>query len=415
MSALETGSSPAPSATLAINEAVAALRRAGRPIVNLGFGEAGLPVLPSVAGVLAEHAARNSYGPVAGTPEARASLAGWFTRRGVDTDPDQIVLAPGSKPLLYALLATLPGDLVLPRPSWVSYAAQAAMVGKHVLHVPIGEQCGGMPESGLFAKALAAARAEGRRPGVLLLTVPDNPTGTSADRETLEVVCDVAAEHELVVIADEIYAELYHDAPAFSPLPLLPERTIVTTGLSKSMALGGWRIGAVRFPSGKDGEEARRAVVACASELWSALAAPMQAAAAYVWSEPDDVRERIARSRRLHGRVAHAVYELWLEHGASCRPPQAGFYLYPALAPRPGIATSTELAAALLEHDIAVLPGTAFGDDDSALRVRVATSLLYGETDEQRLAALESSKPEALPWIAESLTRIRAALAAVAS
>src|SRR5690606_19511295 len=114
----------APSATLAINERVQARRAAGQQVLHLGFGEAGLPVLPSVARVLAEAAPLTGYPPVAGTRSARAAAAGWFARRGVATDPDQIVLAPGSKALLSAILTALPGDVVLPVPSWVSYAAQ---------------------------------------------------------------------------------------------------------------------------------------------------------------------------------------------------------------------------------------------------------------------------------------------------
>ena len=96
-------------------------------------------------------------GPVAGSPRARTAAAGWFDRRRLSTDPDQVVIAPGSKALLWALLAVLPGDVVLPQPSWVSYAAQAALAGKRVWGVPIAaDGPGGVPRSG-------GARGDARR------------------------------------------------------------------------------------------------------------------------------------------------------------------------------------------------------------------------------------------------------------
>ena len=149
-------------------------------MLHLGFGEAGLPVLPSVAERLGAAAGANGYGPVAGSPAVREAAAGYFGRRGLPTSPDRILVAPGSKALLYALLTVLPGDVVLPRPSWVSYAAQAALAGKRVFDVPIAEQAGGVPDPDALRALLSASRADGRLPAILVLTLPDNPTGTLA-------------------------------------------------------------------------------------------------------------------------------------------------------------------------------------------------------------------------------------------
>ena len=356
-----------PSPTLAANERVQAKLRAGDPVLHLAFGEAGLPVLPSVADALAAAAGQNGYGSVAGSPLMRTAAAGYFERRGVPTAPDQIVVAPGSKPLLYGLLAVLPGDVVLPRPSWVSYAAQAALAGKRVIDVPIPAEAGGVPEPAALREAVAGARAAGQRPGILVLTLPDNPTGTLASRSLVEEVCEIAREQDLLIVSDEIYRDLAHDPGAVcSPAELAPERAFVTNGLSKSMALGGWRVGFARLPDGPLGADAQRALTGLASELWSCLAAPMQHAAAHVLDEPDDVREHVARSRRLHRLVATAAHEQVVAAGAECRPPAGGFYLYPDLEParREGLETGAQLADALLErHDVAVLAGAAFGDD----------------------------------------------------
>ncbi|MBK1785458.1 pyridoxal phosphate-dependent aminotransferase [Prauserella cavernicola] len=401
------------SATLAINERLQAKRAAGEQVLHLGFGEAGLPVLPEVRDVLANAAHRNEYGSVVGSAEARQAAAGYFTRRGLPTDADDVVLAPGSKALLFGVLAVLPGDLVLPQPSWVSYAAQAALVGKRVLGVAVPEAAGGVPDPEVLDRELTRARKDGAEPGVLILTVPDNPTGTLADAALVKDVCAVAANHGLTVLSDEIYRDLVHDSTAVhSPATELPERTIVTAGLSKNMALGGYRIGFARVPR----PDVRAALVGVASEVWSSLPAPMQEVATYVLGEPPEVRAHIDASRALHGAVARAVHAEFTAAGATCRPPRAGFYLYPDLEPlrSKGFRTSTQLAEHLLDHHgVGVLAGSEFGDDPGALRFRAATSLLYGADAEQRRTALRSADPVTLPWIQRSLTHLRDALAAV--
>src|SRR5690606_16036562 len=159
---------------------------------------------------------------------------------GLPTDPDQVVLAPGSKALLHALVTALPGDVVLPVPSWVSYAAQAALAGKQVVGVPVPAAAGGVPDPDLLDGALRRARAAGRDPGVLIVTLPDNPTGTVADEALVRRVCAVAEDHDLAIVSDEIYRDLsWARRPVTSPATVAPERTIVTSGLSKSVGQGG--------------------------------------------------------------------------------------------------------------------------------------------------------------------------------
>jgi len=406
------------SPTLATDRQIKARIAAGERVLHLAFGEAGLPVIPEAAEALAAGAHLNSYGPVAGSAAARSAVAQYWARRGLPTEPEAMILAPGSKAILYALLMAIPGEVILPQPSWVSYGAQALIAGHQVTWVPTRPEAGGVPDPELLQAAILSAQAEGRRPGCLIVTLPDNPTGTLAGKALVEAVCAVAENFGVAIISDEIYRELaYQPETFYSPAQFLPERTVVTTGLSKSAALGGWRIGVARFPEGAWGSSLRAEVVALASELWSSLAAPMQVVAARVFSEPATVVEHIARSRRLHASVALAVHQLFVAAGAECRIPQGAFYLYPDFAPmRSGLAalgalSSEALAEYLLsERGVAVLAGTAFGDHSSALRFRVATSLLYGENDEQRWESLRSDRPCELPWIKDSLTRLAEAL-----
>ncbi|HEY2577356.1 MAG TPA: pyridoxal phosphate-dependent aminotransferase [Streptosporangiaceae bacterium] len=413
------------SATLAANEALAARRQRGERVLPLAFGEAGLPVLPLLRATLAEASGRNSYGPVAGLATLREAAAGYWGRRGLATDPAAVVCGPGSKPLLYGVLLALGTDVAVPRPSWVSYAAQAGLIGTRPHFVPALPGQGGVPDPALLAETVTAARAGGRHIGAVTVTLPDNPTGTLATAAAVRELCAVAAEHDMIIISDEIYRDLIHDpaAPFTSPATLAPERTVVTTALSKNLALGGWRIGAARLPGGDQvappAARLRDRLVSIASEIWSAPAGPIQQAAAVAFGEPPEVTERVARSRRLHATVARAVAARFAAAGVPGPVPRAAFYLYPDFAPwrellaaRHGVTTGQGLATLLLDrYGAGVLPAVAFGEPAGALRLRVATGLLYGSTDEQRETTLASPDPLALPWIAAALARVEEILA----
>ena len=409
------------SATLAANEAMDVRRRRGQPVLPLAFGEAGLPVHPALRAALSAATASNGYGPVAGLPALRAAAAGYWGRRTLPTSPDQVVCGPGSKALIFGVLLALGQDVAVPMPSWVTYAAQAGLINTnaHFVAVPPGE--GGICDPAGLDAACRAARDAGRPIRSVIVTLPDNPTGTLARPETVAEFCEVAAEHDLIIIADEIYRDLVHDpaTPFTSPAEIAPLRTVVTTALSKSLALGGWRIGVARLPDGALGPALRERLLGVGSEIWSAPAAPIQHAAAYAFGEPDPIIERISRSRALHASVVRAVAGRFRAAGLPVPSPQAAFYVYPDFGPwrdwlraRYQISTGAGLTRHLLErYGAGVLPASAFGEPDSALRVRVATSLLYGDTDEQREESLASSEPVTLPWVVDALDRISDILA----
>lgn len=409
------------SATLAANEAISAKRASGEYVVPLGFGEAGLPVHRGLTDRLTRHAGANGYGPVGGIAPLREAAAGYWSRRELRTEPSRVIAGPGSKPLLYAALMAVGGDVVLPQPSWVSYGAQTEMLGATPLYVPTVPGDGGVPDPQRLRDHLDHARAIGRDVRSMVMTLPDNPTGTLAAPEIIRRACEVAREYDLVIISDEIYRDLVFDAGRayLSPADVAPERTIITTGLSKSLALGGWRIGVARLPDSALGDELRERMLTIASEIWSSAAAPVQHAAAYAFTEPGELRDHIADSRRLHATVARAVAERFGAAGAEVAVPDGGFYLYPDLAPyRPhmeskwSVKTGAELSDLLLDrYAVGVLPGSAFGDGIKELKLRVATSQLYGETDPQREAALRSAYPLMLPWIAKALDRLDEVLA----
>jgi aspartate/methionine/tyrosine aminotransferase len=403
------------SATLAANEILHSRRLRGLPVLPLAFGEAGLPVHPRLREELAAASGRGGYGPVAGIPALREAVAGYWTRRGLPTSPGAVVAGPGSKPLLFAVLMAIGTDVAVPRPSWVSYAAQARLIGVTPHFVPAVPGEGGICDPAALEAVVVAAAAAGRPIRAVITTIPDNPTGRLASPAAVQALAAVAARHDLIIISDEIYRDLVHDPGAtfLSPAAVAPDRTVVTTALSKSLALGGWRIGAARLPAGPLGQAITERLRGVASEIWSAPAVPVQHAAAVGFSEPPEIAERIARSRSLHARVVRAVAGLCSAAGLSVPAPQAAFYLYPDFSAwrqpllRRGIATGEDLAGCLVErYGAGTLPASAFGERPEDLRLRLATGLLYGDTDEQREAALAAPDPLALPWIAAALAGI---------
>ncbi|MFI6149219.1 pyridoxal phosphate-dependent aminotransferase [Streptomyces sp. NPDC051109] len=403
------------SPNLLLNQAVARRQAQGESLVHLGFGEARLPVFAPLAARLAAGSAHNAYGPVDGGSEVREAVAGYFTRRRLPTTSDQVVVAPGSKPLLMAVQLVVPGDVMIPRPAWNTYAPQAALAGKRAFGVPIPDDCGGVPDPARLRQEIRAARVLGHDPRILVLTLPDNPTGTLAGPERIRELCAIAEEEDLLIVSDEIYRDIVHDpaTPFLSPAEVAPHRTVVSTGLSKTLALGGWRIGAMRFPEGDRGRQIHDGVVSAASEVWSTLAAPMQEVAAYVYNEPPEITARLAASARLHGAVARRVHGIMTGVGAECRPPTGAFYVYPDFEPlrgtlaRKGITDSLSLFEHLFdEYGIVVLAGHQLGDDERALRFKAATSLLYGATRAEQQAALDAADPVRLPHISAVLTRI---------
>ena len=137
-----------------------ARRRRGEPVLPLAFGEAGLPAHQVLRAALAQAAGCNSYGPVAGHAALREAAAGYWARRGLPTEAEAVICGPGSKALLFGLTAAIGGDVAVTRPSWVSYAAQAALSGRTAHFVP---GAGGVPDADQLARAVVGG-AGGRQP-----------------------------------------------------------------------------------------------------------------------------------------------------------------------------------------------------------------------------------------------------------
>ncbi|WP_435103250.1 pyridoxal phosphate-dependent aminotransferase [Arhodomonas sp. AD133] len=383
-----------PSATLAINEQCAELQRQGRDVFRLGLGQSPFPVPDFVTESLREHAAEKDYLAVKGLAELRAAISGYLRRtEGLDYDPDNILVGPGTKELMFIVQLVYYGDLVIPTPSWVSYAPQAHILGRQIRWLPTDPATG----MGVTADALEAhCRADPDRPRLLILNYPGNPTGIAYSAEQLQAIAEVARRYRVLVLSDEIYSGTRFDGEHVSIARYYPEGTIISNGLSKWCGAGGWRLGAFAFPSHLrwllDG------MAAVASETFTSTSAPIQYAATTAFNGGPELDRYLADSRRILAALAGFFQRTLVAAGADCRPAQGGFYLFPSFEPlrarleAHGVTDSRTLCTRLLEDTgVAVLPGSNFGRPSRELSVRLAYVDFDGST---ALDALKTGEQE---------------------
>jgi aspartate/methionine/tyrosine aminotransferase len=295
-------------------------------------------------------------------------------------------------------LRVLKGDVLIPAPSWVSYAPQAHLCQRRVFWVAADPRDCHTLTTEALESARKKALSEGADPRILVVNTPSNPTGGVYTREVAEEIATWARGAGVTVLSDEIYAAIVHGPrPHVSPAKFYPEGTIVTGGLSKAFSAGGWRLGYALVPETDAGAAVYSALRALASEVWSSPSMPVQVAALAAYRPNADMTAYLTRCARLHGHAAGRLQRALTRMGVQCPAPAGAFYLYPDFAPfadklgAQNITTSNELARHLLDAcSIATLPGTGFGDAASALRLRLATSGLFGTG-----TALEDLLPKA--------------------
>ena len=284
------------SPTLAIHQGVAELRAAGHEVIHFGFGEAPFPAPQPIVEALRAHADDTCYPPSQGMPELRAQAADYLRRRfGHEADADGILVGPGSKELIFDALMILKGDLILPSPSWVSYAPQGRMLGKRIIWAQTHPAAGYRLTPDIMAAACARSSAPQK---IMILNSPCNPTGAVYTRQELSGFAELARKHNVIIISDEIYAEITFVGEYESMSRFCPERTIVTTGLSKGFCTGGYRLGIMLVPQAMG--DVMRSLVSVASETFSCVCAPVQHAAVVAFSNDKRVREHVADAVQIH-------------------------------------------------------------------------------------------------------------------
>ena len=377
------------SATLAVTARAKALRAAGRDVIGFGAGEPDFdtpePVKLAVADALRDGATK--YAPTPGTPELREAVAARMRdHNGIDCAGSDVVVSVGAKHAAFEVVQCLvdPGDeVVVITPAWLSYRPMIELAGGTVV------ECGTSIADGFKTTPERLAACLTPRTAAVIVNSPGNPTGATYGRDELEALAMVVASHPTaVLVSDEIYEELVYPeidpaASAFSPgsLPALADRTVTLNGLSKSMAMTGWRIGWSVAP-GADGVVAG-AMTRLQSQMTSGIPTFLMPAAIEALRlqpvESPRMRETFLGRARLVTDLLSEIPRFELA------PPNGAFYAFPDISAclglrSPGgrsIDSPAGFAEALLEEaDVAVVPGEDFGE---AARTNIRISFACGE------------------------------------
>jgi len=347
-----------------------ALERQGKSIIHLEIGEPDFDTPANVveAAVDALHKGWTHYGPSAGLPELRQTIADYVSRtRGVKVTPEEVVVVPGGKPIIFFTILTLidEGDEVIyPNPCFPIYESMINYVGGRAVPIQLREE----RDFSLNVDELAALITD--RTKLIILNSPQNPTGGVMQRKDVEQVAEVIGDRNILVLSDEIYSRLLFEGEHFSimSVPGMQERTILLDGFSKTYAMTGWRMG-----YGVMRADLAAHITRLMTNSNSCTASFTQVAGIEALrGDQSSVDHMCAEFKRRRDVFVAGLNKI---KGFSCRIPKGAFYVFPNIT-KTGW-KSKPLADALLEQaGVAALSGTAFGAfGEGYLRFSVANSL----------------------------------------
>ena len=379
------------SATLEINEKSNLMIAQGKKVYKLGLGQSPFPVPTPVVEELKKYAHIKDYLPVKGLYELREAVKGYYKKsQGVEFEADNILIGPGSKELMFIAQLVMYSELLLPSPSWVSYAPQAKILGRKVTWLETKREDDWLLKSETLEEY---CKANPNTSKVMILNYPNNPTGKTYNTTQLKEIGEVARKYGVVIISDEIYGELHHEGKHISIARFYPEGTIISSGLSKWCGAGGWRLGTFAIPKELSWFADKMASVA--SETFTSVSAPIQYASIRAFEFDDEIMDYLNRSRKILKALAYYIYESFKRVGIETPLADGAFYYLPDFSNlrdrlnRKGIYTSRQLCSVVLdETSVAFLPGDDFGRPLGELTVRIAYVDFDGEV------ALEAARKE---------------------
>jgi len=325
---------------------------------------------------------------VSGLLDLREQVAKYHSKKNhYHYDSENIIIGPGSKELIFQTQLALDCDLLLPSPSWVSYEPQAQIINKKVHWINANAETNWHLSPEELDKSCDKLKSVDK---LLILNSPNNPSGTI--HNNLKEFARVAKKHNIIIIADEIYAELDFTGEYKSITHFYPENTIISSGLSKWCGAGGWRIGTLTFP--KELGYIKDSIRTIASETYTAVSAPIQFAAIKAYSE--DHSEFLENSRLILKTIADYVHNELSSVGVSCQKPQGGFYMICDFSKISNIARNFSddkiLCQTILnEVGFAMLPGSDFGLESNNLLSRIAFVDFDGEKALRLISEMELS------------------------
>lgn len=374
------------SATLEINEKSSDLEAEGKKVYRFGLGQSPFPVPRHVIESLKQNASQKDYLPVKGLYQLRKAVAESYNRRdGTTFKAENVLIGPGSKELLFLLQMIFTGDLLVASPCWVSYIPQAIILGKQVrlLHTEYDTRW-----------RVTAAQLENlceqdkinryKKPKLLVLNYPDNPSGQTYTPEELQKLAKVARKYKVLILSDEIYGEIDYSGNHCTIAKYYPEGTIISSGLSKWAGAGGWRLGTFTFPNNLWWLLDAMAIVA--SETYTSVSAPIQFAAVTAFQENGEIQEYLMNSRRILDALGEWIYQTLDSVDVKLHRPSGGFYIFGDLEAyrtkllTKNITSSRGMVDLILEETgVAILPGLDFARPKDELTFRLAFVNFNGE------------------------------------
>ena len=340
-----------PSATLAISNAASKLEADGVDVVDLSVGEPDFPTPENVveAGKEALDAGHTGYTPSNGIPELKEAIVEKLDADGLAYTTDEIIVTPGGKQALYETFQTLVDDgdeVVLLDPAWVSYEAMAKLAGGELSRIDLSES-GFQLEPVL--DDLAATVSDDTE--LLVINSPSNPSGAVFTDAALEAVRDLAVEHDVTVISDEIYDAVTYgvEQTSLGSLEGMGDRTVTINGFSKAYSMTGWRLGYLAAPEAlvEQAGKLHSHSVSCAANF-------VQHAGIEALENTD---EAVAEMRDAFEDRRDMLVELFGEHGIDVPVPEGAFYM---MLPVDGD-DQAWCEGAIEEAHVATVPGSAFG------------------------------------------------------
>ncbi len=360
-----------PSATLAINEKSKELISEGKKVYKFGFGQSPFPVPEGIVSALKKNAHKKEYMPIQGSLKLRAAIAKYINKRtGNSFSPEDIIVSPGSKEMMFLLQLGFDGDVILPAPSWVSYEPHA-IIGNNKFHwLETSRENNWFPTSEQIEKK---AKDLKNKNIILILNSPNNPSGSNC--KNFEEIANIAKKYEIIILSDEIYTELTFDREYKSISKYYPEGTIISSGLSKWCGAGGWRLGFFAVPKKKN--SILKMLTTLSSESFTAVSSPIQFAAIEAFE--GDYSDYLNKTTGILDGVGNYVYETLKSNKILIQKPQGGFYLMPEFL-NSKFKTSSEMCDDILKKSgVALLPGSDFGFKSTRMLARLSYTDFNGE------------------------------------